>query len=221
MQPVGAARYAIGGRSHLGYPQPEDGWARATYESSCLRCGIHGAQGAPFRFRTEPKAGRSHFLQLNWVFDEVFVRAEVASAFGNARLSGVGMGPAVGHRTGEPLASLVQLQVETVLPPALVTDALQPVTCRPNNEEGEWPWTPATRFARDYPYCGQRKYHPPARPQFRRAAFAGAPDVVKSAEWVGSGGQAFRVLLVSERVVDLIEAHAWRGLWVKEVALVD
>jgi hypothetical protein len=68
MEPAGQAWYEITARSHFGYPQPEDGWLEATYSSTCLRCGIHGSQRAPFRFRSEPKPGRSHFLQLNWVF---------------------------------------------------------------------------------------------------------------------------------------------------------
>jgi hypothetical protein len=42
---------------------------------------------------------------------------------------------------------------------------------------------------------------------------------MKSNEWFGSGGQAFQALLISERLVNLIEARSLRGLSVKECVL--
>src|SRR5215813_6243668 len=59
-----------------GYPQPEDDYHPATYDESdyCPICGMGGVQNAPFRLRAEPKALHSQFVQLNWVFDELFIR---------------------------------------------------------------------------------------------------------------------------------------------------
>jgi len=59
----------LGSTGHFGYPQPEDGFGylEATYDTThyCRRCGIGAVQKAPFRFRAEPKAAHSQFMQLN------------------------------------------------------------------------------------------------------------------------------------------------------------
>ncbi len=217
------AWYQVGTTGHFGYPQPEDDYHGATYEAFCLRCGVHGRQRAPLRVRTEPTQKRSQFIALHWVYDALFVRPDVVDAFRGAGITGATFGPVVRHRTGEPLGGWTQLQVAHVLPLALDREGVQPVTCRPENEEANavGDWTPAKRYPRDYPYGGAPKYHFPKRPQFAAAAFAGAPDVAYSAEWFGSGGVASRMVLFSERVIDLVEGHRWRGLWAHEVALVE
>jgi len=62
---------AVHALEHQGYPQPEDvnGNRQVTYNLSDY-CPICATQNATFRLRSEPKASRSQFLQLNWVFDE-------------------------------------------------------------------------------------------------------------------------------------------------------
>ncbi len=71
---------------HHGYPQPEDdfGYFDASYDLSnfCRICGIGAVQNAPLRLRAEPKAPHSQFLQLNWVFDEFFIRNEAPGEMG-------------------------------------------------------------------------------------------------------------------------------------------
>lgn len=67
---------------HHGYPQPEDdnsGRPADTFDQSsqCATCGIGVRQTGPYRMKTEPKWGRRHILQLNWVFDEFFVKPDV------------------------------------------------------------------------------------------------------------------------------------------------
>ena len=206
--------YHIHATGHFGYPQPEDSYAVSTYgDGYCDRCGIGGAQCIPFRLRSEPKSRPSQFLQLNWVFDEFFVRPEVESALQGAAISGIGFGPVLRNKTGEQLPTVRQLKVSTVLPEALDHAILQPVTCKQDNEEGP-PWYGGgkPRYAPDYPYCGRVKYHWPDNLRFNVNAFADAPDVVKSFEWFGSGGAASRAVLVSERVIEVIEEHKWRGI---------
>jgi hypothetical protein len=201
---------------HFGFPQPESGFALATYDSTyCDRCGIGGVQRIPFRFRSEPRARHSQFLQLNWVFDEFFVRPEVETGFKKAGVSGVAFGPALHNRTGQVLETVQQLMVLSVLPAALDVVGLQPVTCKPDNEEGpSWYGDGQPRYAPDYPYCRRIKYHWPQTQalRFRPQAFAAAPDIVKSFEWFGSGGSAYRAILVSERVVETVEKYRWRGV---------
>jgi hypothetical protein len=205
--------YATG---HFGFPQPESNYAVATYDSGyCDRCAIGGVQRIPFRFRTEPNARHSQFLQLNWVFDEFFVRPEVATGLREAGITGVKFGPALHHRSGRALETIQQLMISSVLSGALDIVGLQPVTCKPDNEEGP-PWYGGgqPRYPPDYPYCGRVKYHWPQGHalRFRDHAFVSAPDIVKSLEWFGSGGSASRAILISERVVETFEKHRWRGV---------
>lgn len=206
--------YDLSASGHFGYPQPEDDYQYSTYDSTyCDRCMIRGAQLIPFRFRSEPKARHSQFLQLNWLFDEFFVRVEVIPEIVAAGITGIEFGPALHHRSGRALESIQQMRIQSVLPAGLVTDGLQTVTCKPDNEEGP----PSVgigklRYPPDYPYCGRVKYHWPKPLRFLRQVFASAPDVVKSFEWFGSGGAANRAILVSERFVETIEKHRWRGL---------
>jgi hypothetical protein len=214
--------YATG---HFGYPQPEDGYALATYDDSyCDRCGIGGLQRIPFRFRSEPKARHSQFLQLNWVFDEFFVRPEVVADLKEAGITGVEFEPVIHHRTGRFLKTVQQLMVLSGLSAALDIVGLQPVTCKPDNEEGP-PWYGGgqPRYPPDYPYCGHIKYHWPQTHalRFRRQPFVSAPDIVKSFEWFGSGGSASRAILISERAVGTIEKHRWRGVKWRQVEFTE
>src|SRR6185312_8763815 len=59
-----------------GYPQPSKtmGYLDTTYDLSeyCTDCGIGLRQIHPFRIKINTALGRS-LLQLNWVFDELFV----------------------------------------------------------------------------------------------------------------------------------------------------
>jgi hypothetical protein len=81
---IDSARWIEVGAWHHGYPQPEDdfGYLRATYDLSewCDACGIGLKQKASFQMKGEPRWGRRAILQLNWVFDELFVTPEVWSA---------------------------------------------------------------------------------------------------------------------------------------------
>lgn len=91
--------------SEKGYPQPKGGFGylKATYDLSdyCAACGIGEKQRAPFRMKGEPKWGKKHIFQLNWVYDQYFVPPsiweEVFRPFGIGRL------PVLNHRTGEEL----------------------------------------------------------------------------------------------------------------------
>ncbi|MEI9950198.1 MAG: hypothetical protein WDO74_14780 [Pseudomonadota bacterium] len=216
-------RYRIWATAHFGYPQPEEGYVAASYDTGayCDRCGIGALQRAPFRFRAEPKARHSHFLQLNWIFDEFFVRPDVRDAIEHAGLVGVSFAPVVYHRSGTVLSSIEQLQVHGVLTPALDTSGLQTVTCKADNEEPSdpFPMQAALRYPPDYAYCGRIKYHWPKALSFRRGAFVAAPDVIKSWEWFGSGGRASRAILVSERFAELVRKHRWRGVSLEPLSL--
>ena len=211
---------------HHGYPQPEKdlGYIEQTYDTAthCSECGIGGVQNNSFRLRAEPKARQSQFIQLNWVFDELFVRAAARKGLQSAGITGVSFMPAVLHKSGQASAEVMQMQVSHVLQPGLHTDELFQVTCKADNEED------ATTTMQRHPnlpeptYCGRVKYHRQNRGPLRIdcAAFKGAPDVVKSREWFGSGGNAFRLIMVSRKFRRLVRDANWRGLSFEPIELV-
>lgn len=196
----------LGVTSHFGYPQPEDdfGYHSVTYRpgSACEHCKIGTEQVAPFRFRKPPTQKRSHLLQLNWVFDEFFVRDEVRHTLEATGITGIQFSAPVLHRTGEVIAGWYQMHIPAALSPLLLTEGLRTETCGS---------------------CGKHKFnHPLAEMlRFRQGALNGFPDVFKTWEWFGSGGRAFRVVLVSKRFVDVILRNKWRGIFLQPVSLVD
>lgn len=212
-----------------GYPQPEDDYREITYDVSqyCDHCGIGGVQNAPFRLRSEPKARHSQFVQLNWVFDEFFVRREARQGLTAAGLTGFDFRPAVIHRKDRPSGEIEQMEILSVLPPALNPIGHQRVTCKERNEEWEIKRRrfPNSRSLVEEPnsYCGRVKFHLEHRGllRFDRSALAAAPDVVKSHEWFGSGGSAFRLVLVSQRFSRIVLEAKWRGLSFEPVELID
>jgi len=197
-------------QGHHGYPQPENNsWERFVYEAPCLRCGVHGPQKAAFHLRRSNRAPHSHFRQVNWVFDAWFVRPEVEGALRAAKLSGLTFRDAIDHKSGRPLEEVRQLVVSTIID-GTDTTKLQPVTCRPNTEEGSP--LPGAKYPPTEPYCGVVKHHPPTCLVVRADSLSGVPDVVSTAAWFGSGGSAFRLTLVSRRFAELVQEHSWRGL---------
>src|SRR3954462_15476575 len=115
-----------------GYPQPVDDYIEATYDVSgfCAVCGIGPVQKAPFRLHAEPKASHSQFVQLNWVFDELFVRSAVREGLTAAGLTGFEFRPVILHRKNRPSAQVEQMQIIGVLPEALQPTELATVTCK-------------------------------------------------------------------------------------------
>lgn len=218
------AAYAQG---HHGYPQPEDcsEYIEQTYDTTdyCPMCGIGGVQKAPFRFRAEPKVDHSHFLQLNWVFDEFFVRPEVRSALEESGITGVSFVPPILHKKNQPIERVVQMKIDKALVEGPDISDLPSVTCQQYNEEFKED-RPKKFRSSSMSYCHRVKYHHGMQKgafKFYRYTFDGMPDVVKSKEWFGSSALAFRMLIVSSRFRDIVLRMKWRGIAFKPLELVD
>lgn len=198
-----------------GYPQPEDGFDKATYTDCRLRCGIHGSQIVPFRLKRSLRVEHSGFLQLNWVFDAFFIQQDVASDLAAAGFSGISFGPVLDHRSGVELGNRVQLVISTIIACA-ETSQLPAVTCRPGNEEARFALLAGRkRYTPETPYCGTVNHHQPKSPAVDRGALEktpAAPDLFQTAEWFGSGGEAHRLTLCRERFAELVRQRGWRGI---------
>lgn len=72
-------------------------------------CGIGAKQVAPFLMKQEPSWGRRSIMQLNWVFDEFFVKPDIWESI--FRPFGVQIRPVLQYRTRQGLSSVVQLVV--------------------------------------------------------------------------------------------------------------
>lgn len=177
---------------HHGYPQPEDGGYReATYDLRqwCKRCGVGKMQRAPFQMSGEPIWGKRNVLQLNWVFDELFVKPEIwASVFEPA---GVGCRPVLSV-DGRTLESVVQLEIIEEVP----VDSLA---------------HPFERCAG----CGRVKYLPVARGPFPAPTETPRGNLVRSSQYFGSGASAAKGVLVSRELASAIRSGAVQGAYLR------
>jgi hypothetical protein len=96
-----------------GYPEPsdDDSYKALTFDLSeyCRICGTGWRQVAPFRMKKPPVWRRRSILQLNWIFDEYFVKPDLWKAVFEP--FGIGYWPVVLNKTGAEIESVVQLKV--------------------------------------------------------------------------------------------------------------
>lgn len=242
-EPTRAKWFQMWTRGSRGYPQPEHEfqYRRIVYAAPCFRCGIFERQIAPFRFKKSVTAPTG-FTALGWVPDALFAPPDIVEELIKAGIKGISPSPAVYHRTGLECSDRVQLLIPTIIDCAEIS-RLPTVTCRPDNEEivairGTFTKYEASsgktsalspglqekiRKQREkiaaIPYCGKVKYHPPTSLALIQDRLKEAPDLFQTAEWFGSGGQAFRLTLASERFANFVRERGLRGLGFHSVNL--
>ena len=173
-----------------GYPQPDEGdfgYLNVTYDDSgaCGKCKVGLRQVAPFQFVGEPTWGRRSVLQLNWVFDELFVTPELWETV----FRPVGVGAREVHNTkGKTLSTVVQLVVEDRVD--LDMDGFEFHTCE---------------------VCGTKKYTVISRGFHPKPVTEPWGAMCRSNQWFGSGGRAFQGLIASRDVYEAIEAAKAKG----------
>lgn len=234
--------FRMSAKAWQGYPQPggntkPHAYKNVVYSGVCRRCGIYDAQAAPFRFAKSGRKEPSGFVQFIWVYDAFFVRPDIAQEILKAGITGVSFGAALDHRTGANLTDRVQMIFPVIA--CAETSRLPPVTCCEENEEvtafranlAKQQSSPSVQEdrrvlspgaekelqqIRSLPYCGRVKYHVPYHVPNSVALIpgklTGAPDLFQTAEWFGSGAQAFRLTLSSLRFMNLIRERSWKGL---------
>jgi hypothetical protein len=210
----------------FGYPQPENGYEEITYSKSigCNTCEMGKVQINPFRFRKEPKAKNSQFLGLNWIFDQIFVREIVKNKFEEIGLTGLRFSKPIIHKSEKELESIYQLNVDTILPKALIGNNLSTETCEMPKDKKMLKFLRANKSRLvEGPFCNKIKYNFPQGQimKFESEAFVGSPDFIRTYEWFGSGGSANRPILISEKVKDIISDNKWRGAFLQEIELIE
>jgi hypothetical protein len=176
-----------------GYPQPvlDLGYLALTYDLAehCSQCGIGAVQKAPFRLLGEPEWEDARVFCLNWIPDELFATPEIWRAVFHPL--GVGWLPVL-DREGHELESVVQLQIDERLPVELPSSA------------------PVETCVR----CDRSKRHPLAWPQLPGdLAREPVANLARTREHYGSGGQAFRRIVVSRHAFREIRSAGVGPLW--------
>ncbi len=193
---------------HHGYPYPRPGnfgFLEETYDpkSRCPGnpvgtglqrtglCGMGMVQVAPFQMKGEPKWGKKHILQMNWVFGEFFVRPEIWQKV--FKPLGIGFEWVLHYKTLKKLETVVQLKVEnTAASPLLIPDDHTKETCK---------------------VCRRTRYYPWVRgyfPSFRESP--GPGHIWKTQEIFGSGGSAWNAVIISAELYREIQMHELKGV---------
>ena len=177
---------------HHGYPEPSDdfGYRYVTYDTSnyCRKCGCGLLQRGAFRFSKEPVWGKKHILQLNWVFDEFFVRPEVwekvFKPFGIDKLEVLHV------KTEKPLETAVQIRIPEDKVPLVIGD--NPIsTCKE---------------------CGRVKALPIARGPLPALQFSTDQHIFETQDYFGDGARAFNEVLISRKLYLAISDAKLRGV---------
>jgi hypothetical protein len=179
----------MGASWHHGYPQPENSYKELTYNLSnyCEVCGIGKRQKAPFRMKKPPNWGRRSILQMNWVFDEYFVKPDVWQAV--FKPFGIASKPVLLDKTGKEIESVVQLDNSRAVDLQMGDRAYGFEECSK---------------------CGRRKYLP------RITGFFPAPAPTNSAlfrstQYFGSGASAHNAVLISATLYQKIKKADLKG----------
>lgn len=186
-----AARFlAVEPSWHHGYPEPADDgefrYVTCDLTDYCEKCGIGMKQKAPFRMKKTPVWGRRSILQLNWIFDEYFVKPDVWAAV--FKPFGIGCRPVVLNKNGAVLDSVVQLEVPTLVE----LTGLE-----------EHPFKVCER-------CGRKKYRPFTSGFYPTPMPTEAP-MFKSTQLFGSGAGADRMVFISNLLYQKFKEASLKG----------
>jgi hypothetical protein len=210
----------------FGYPQPENSYIDKTYDTSsaCLTCNIGLKQRDEFRFRSEPKAQSGQFLGLNWVFDQIFFRQIVKDVFEQEEITGLKFSQPVINKTGLPLSGLYQLRIDILLSNGLLTDNLKFEVCELPKDKTTLKFLQANKSKlAEGPFCGQTKFNFPQGDnciKLNADVLENKTDFVRLDYSFGSGGNANRPIIISDRVKQIIDREKWRGAFLQQIELV-
>lgn len=183
--------------NHVGYPQPEDEWlaTRFTYADYDQESGTFSHQIESFRIKQEPRLKSKQFMDLTWPH-EIFVRKEIIKKFEEANIKGYLTSDVLIHKTGEPSKEILQIVVPKI--------------------------TEADAILKDHPISTTSnkilKYMPHTYDilKFTHELLAEREDFILSKEWFGDKN-AFREILVSQKVTNLILDNNWKGISLEPV----
>lgn len=184
---------------HLCYPEPKSGrmgYLDAVYSPKgfCRLCGVGKSQMTDFLIRSTPKWGGRGFMQLHWVYDELFVRNAVYDRV--LRAHGIGVRRVLDLRR-EALADVLQLEVCNAI------DVDMSGVVRSKCE-----------------VCLETKYQPSSVGMFPplRGSLLGAWEFRRTNVWFGEGALACRRLIVGGELGRAMLEDSPKGLALRPVS---
>lgn len=187
--------------NHVGYPQPEDEWLSThfTYANFDPESRTYSHQIEDFRIKKEPRLKNKHFMDLTWP-REIFARIEVIEKLKAANVKGFVARDVLIHKTGKPSKEIQQIAIPKITKAdAILND--HPITTKPGDKVIKY--IPHTR--------GILGINPELLTE--------PEDFVLSKEWFGDRN-AFREILVSQKVTNLILDNNWKGLSLEPIQVV-
>ena len=208
------SEWVIGTVGEFQYPPDEYIDDIYNTDNYCYRCFLGAIQDRPFRLKKDFVQKQAKFLGLHFVFDEIFVRPEIRRIFEANGITGVEYADVLFHKTGKPIPNLYQMKITNIASPGLITDDLFKLTCKPHNEESYVKGIGQIKDRPGPPFCGRIRYHYPITVpiKFKIETLAGLPDFAKSSESLGNGDPRPRLILVRNKVVQLVKKLGLRGL---------
>ncbi|MBI9047480.1 MAG: hypothetical protein JEZ06_23545 [Anaerolineaceae bacterium] len=172
------------------------------FEFFCDECGIGINQQKSYRTKKEVKIGKKHIMSLNDEF-EFYTTHEVFSKMEASGISGYQKLPLILDKTDRPSEVVSQIFIDTILKPGFVA----PEGYRINR----------------CPKCGidKHEYHRRGIMQISGDVINPEIDIAMTHEWFGAGGrQAYREVIISQKLTNLILDMKWKRVKLKPVELV-
>lgn len=186
-----------------GFPMPHlvhHRWKKASfdYENECPECGVGLRQKNPIRLRGEPNLKDNDFMSIFWVY-AIFARPEVLDTMMENNIHGFEIFPAIDHSSNVPLKTVQQMKIINELSPGIIADNLQRETRK----------------------CAHIKYYGISHVvmKYQKFAFVNCPDLIRTSEWFGTGGEAFQLVLASAKFVQVYMENDWKGLSLAPIEL--
>lgn len=186
--------------AEIGYPQPESTWSRdhQNYIGYCSKCGTY-IDKENFRIRKNLTLEKRDFASLYWTYSLLSSKI-VCNDFQEAGFKGFNCRDVFIHTTNLP-SGIMELAISKT-PQALLIDGelLNPKICD---------------------QCGTKKYLPHMKGvmKFNKRIFNMQYDLFQTHEWFGSGHAAYREVIISNRVANMILDKKWKGCRLKVVEL--
>lgn len=191
------------------YPKPDSdmGFRKSTYdiEKYCTACGAIMSQKENFKIKGEPSWGNKSILQLNWIYDELFVKPDVYETMISKGISGITKQNVLKYSDNKTLNTVIQLKIENRLNQALIKNdkirVIQCRTCKINKHE--------------FNYRGMVS--------FSKNILKNQYDFNKTKELFGAEGNkiALPYIIVSKKVYDLFEDNNWKQPIFEPINLID
>jgi hypothetical protein len=181
---------AMTATNQQGYPQPEDDYLEACYNLTyyCAECGIGGKQIAPLRMRGEPNWGTRQIIQLNWLFEEFFVKPEMYDPIFSKL--GLGSSMVMHNKKNMALDTVVQLEIPVVESPAEM-DGYKFQVCKS---------------------CYKKKFYPFEVGKYPALSKPTKLPIFKSQEFYGDGARAYRQIFVNQETYRLFVDRRIKGV---------